>query len=780
LITYETDAEDREVPELLDNFAAIDKKICSPRFMSTTMHRVPPNRDILKKVGIPFAVRVQPLAAQRIDAGERPLQTVDFGEDGPLRCGRCRAYINPFVKFVEYGRKWRCNICKLENEVPRGYQCNVDTYGHRRDVEERPELNRGSVEFLVGKAMRGGVQREPIYVFAIDVSLRSVSNGLLSVVVKTLQALLPALPAKDRTRVGIVTFDSSLHFYDVSGEEIKEHVVADANDVFCPLPLDSWLPRLSAHRVDSLLLVLKHISETYNEKTVSDVSNVGSASVKAVFDGLSDAGGNLLLFTSSISGCGEGRLKSRETQASYASDNERTLYCPIDADKTNGFYDELAVQCASKQVCVNIFVASSFYVDVSTLGVLSRSTGGDLRLYRDFKGSCASDCQKLYGDVRRTLTRESGYEAVMKIRCGAGIRIKTNGFYGQFFRKTEGSEEMYFAGIDSDKELVVELEHDGVKLCVGQNVHLQSALLYTRKDGQRVIRVHNLALKIIDHLPTIFRHASIGCVMSYITKRAARDAFKRPLKEVRGSVFETCISVLFSYRKYVATRSAAGQLILPESLKLVAVYVNTLLKSDALSVNKKADGPTRVRADQRAFALIQNLTASTSVLLGRLYPRLHVLYPIDDAADASEKDSSKMDTNVVVPKSTWSSSEKLELDGVFLIQDAERIMIHFGDDVSRETATLLLGKFANALHSDPKSVVLTPQQNDLSARVMKIIEKLQAMWEFYGQTCPVYVMNGALKTEFTSKLVEDKTFRSDTSYIDFLCALHKKIQSRMK
>ena len=39
------------------------------------------------------------------------------GEAGPLRCGRCKAYINPAFQFTENGRKCVCNFCQFPNMV---------------------------------------------------------------------------------------------------------------------------------------------------------------------------------------------------------------------------------------------------------------------------------------------------------------------------------------------------------------------------------------------------------------------------------------------------------------------------------------------------------------------------------------------------------------------------------------------------------------------------------------------------------------------------------------
>ena len=53
-------------------------------------------------------------------------------------------------------------------------------------------------------------------------------------------------------------------------------------------------------------------------------------------------------------------------------------------------------------------------------------------------------------------------------------------------------------------------------------------------------------------------------------------------KSIRDSFTHQIAVILSCYRKHCSSQSPPGQLILPESLKLLPMYSNCLLKSDAL------------------------------------------------------------------------------------------------------------------------------------------------------------------------------------------------------
>ena len=79
---------------------------------------------------------VKPLAGDK-GTGNDMIDVVDFGSTGVIRCKRCRTYIHPYVTWSENGRRWKCTICGMLNDVPSAYFSHLDANGQRRDRDQR-------------------------------------------------------------------------------------------------------------------------------------------------------------------------------------------------------------------------------------------------------------------------------------------------------------------------------------------------------------------------------------------------------------------------------------------------------------------------------------------------------------------------------------------------------------------------------------------------------------------------------------------------------------------
>lgn len=210
-------------------FVAQDQGNSSPKYARLTLNNIPSASDFLTSTGLPLGMVLQPLAP--LDPGEQQIPVLDFGDSGPPRCRRCRAYINPFMSFRSGGSKFVCNMCTFPNDTPSEYFAPLDPSGARVDRMQRPELTMGTVEFTVPKEYWN---KEPVglrTLFLIDVSRESVHRGFVKGVCEGIKDALygdvngPAegLEGDESSRklppgakVGIVTYDKEVHFYNLT------------------------------------------------------------------------------------------------------------------------------------------------------------------------------------------------------------------------------------------------------------------------------------------------------------------------------------------------------------------------------------------------------------------------------------------------------------------------------------------------------------------------------------------------------------------------------------
>lgn len=205
-------------------------------FLRMTSAYAPRSGSLRERFQFPYGAIVNPLANQP-DTPSVPI--VKLGSTGIQRCRRCRTYINPFVKWIDGGRRWECNLCKALNDTPRDYYCTLDEEGKRRDAPNRPELSMGSVEYVAPPEYMVRAPMPAVYLFVVDVSSAEISYEVVKAISAGIRASLDNLQGDDRRRVGFLTFDRTLHFYNLkSSDSAKMLVVPEIDDPFLPQPDD--------------------------------------------------------------------------------------------------------------------------------------------------------------------------------------------------------------------------------------------------------------------------------------------------------------------------------------------------------------------------------------------------------------------------------------------------------------------------------------------------------------------------------------------------------------
>ncbi|XP_076926747.1 protein transport protein SEC24 A-like isoform X1 [Bidens hawaiensis] len=754
--SFDNGLDTKSLPRPLDGdvepsyFAEMYPMNCDSRYLRLTTSAIPNSQSLVSRWQLPLGAVVCPLA-EAPKGDEVPI--VNFATTGIVRCRRCRTYVNPYVTFTDGGRKWRCNICALLNDVQNDYFAPLDATGRRTDLDQRPELTKGSVEFVAPAEYMVRPPMPPVYFFMIDVSISAVKSGMLEVMAQTIKSCLDSLPGSTRTQIGFITFDSTIHFYNMKSSLTQPQmmVVSDLDDIFVPLP-DDLLVNLSESRgvVEAFLDSLPSMfQDNYN------VESAFGPALKAAYMVMSQLGGKLLIFQSTLPSLGVGRLRLRgDDLRVYGTDKEHTLRIPEDS-----FYKQMAADFTKFQVAVNVYAFSDKYTDIASLGTLAKYTGGQVYYYPSFHSALHTD--KLRHELARDLTRETAWESVMRIRCGKGVRFTS--YHGNFMLRS--TDLIALPAVDCDKAYAMQFALEDTLLTT-QIVYFQVALPYTASCGERRIRVHTAAASVVTDLGEMYRQADTGAIVSLLGRLAIEKSLSYKLEEARNAIQLKIVKALKEYRKLYAVQHRVGsRMIYPESLKYLALYGLSLCKSTALR-----GGYADAQLDERCAAGFTMMALPVKKLLKLLYPSLFrvdeylVKTPIPDGEFGR------------VCKRMPLVAESLDSRGIYIFDDGFRFVVWFGRMLSPDLARNLVEE-DSATDFSKNQVCVTERNNEVSRKLMGILKELREADASYYQLCHL-VRQGEQPREgffLLANLVEDPVGGMN-GYADWILQIHRQVQ----
>ncbi|CAF0790089.1 unnamed protein product [Adineta ricciae] len=736
-------------PLVATDFVCQDQGSCNPRFIRSTTYTIPNAHDMIKQSHIPIALAISPLATLRPDELGPPV--TNFGEIGPVRCHRCKAYMCSFMQFIDGGKRFLCCFCEAATDVPTEYFNHLDHSGRRMDWYQRPELCLGTYEIVATKQYCKDEKwpEPPAFIFMIDVSYNSVRSGLVEYICHILKTdLLEYLP-KDQgaetsnVRVGFATFDKQIHFYNIKNTlgQPQMMIVSDLEDIFVPL-LDGFLclPQDSRGVINSLL---EQIPQTFanTQETETILAPVIQAGIQALKG--ANCTGKIYVFSTTLPiAVAPGKLSNRDDKKLLGTDKEKTLLAPI-----NNVYTKLGEECAQNGCAVDLFVFPNNYLDLATIGEVCRVSGGQIYKFNYF--SIENDGERLHDELKRNFQRTTVFDALMRVRTSAGIRPID--FLGNFYMTN--ATEMIFGTMDSDKSVSVELKHDD-KLPVESNTYIQAALLYTSISGQRRLRILTLALTVTSAYTSLYPACDLDTIMNYITKVAIRSVTMSTPKSIRDNIITQAANMLACYRKNCAQATTAGQLILPETLKLLPVYVTALIKCDALT------GTQTVTTDDRSLLMQRIMSMDIKGTFAYLYPRIYALHDLDE--------------NNLPPPMIRCLYERLSESGAYVIENGLVMYIWLGSQVNPTFVQSVFG--VQTGHIQPEKCRIVDLDNPISRNVRTLLNMIRNERNAHMKLF-VIQQRDSIEPFFKNYLVEDKGFTGGASYVDFLYHLHREIRN---
>lgn len=381
----------------------------SSKYLRCTLNTIPTNHSLLKKSKLPFALIISPYAS--LHDSEDPVPVVH--DQVISRCRRCRAYINPFVSFLDHGHRWRCNMCNLTNDVPQAFDWDA---AQQKSVDrwQRPELNYAVTEFVAPQEYMVRPPQPLCYYILLDCTQASVNSGLLAVMSRVIKESLGRIPNPDgRMRIGFMAVDSSLHFFSIppdnsENNEFQQLVVSDLEEPYLPMPSD-LLVSLSQCR-NNIESFLDRLPTMFQNTHVAGFA-LGSG-LRSAHKLISPLGGKLTVIGASLPNVGHAALHPREDKSLLGTGKEASLLQP-----GNNWYKSFAVECSKNQVSVDMFLFSSQYQDVATLSNLPRFTAGQTYYYPGWNAARQEDVVKIATECKFATLRGDFTTNIM-LSCG--------------------------------------------------------------------------------------------------------------------------------------------------------------------------------------------------------------------------------------------------------------------------------------------------------------------------------------------------------------------------
>ncbi|XP_049434438.1 protein transport protein Sec24C [Epinephelus fuscoguttatus] len=715
-----------------------DRGNASPLAIRAASYCVPCEGQTALLSRLPLGALLTPLAKQ--NAGEKPLPVCKESEC-VMGCGCCGASMCPVMGWQDCGQRFYCPFCGKLSEVPwQHYQPTKGVEGVRVDKDKRPELSMGSYEILDSQ------QGEPAaLLLAIDVSASALRGGHLEFATQQILTLLTSLKREDGdalsdVRIGLMTYDSRIHLYDLSPALSRPHMLVITETEDLQLPVREGLLVSLKDCIDSIDSVLQLIPQFSPE--CDDCSGVPmELPVKAglaVLQALSCPGKLLIFHTAPL-------IEMRHTNSSsgfFGSNKPKSIFQPSDLALS------LAKECVRQGCSVHLFVLSQQDMGGAWPGHIPYLTGGALHTYGHLQGEL--DRERFSTDLKGIVETDTGYKAELRIFVSKDLRV--SGCYGLFIPGPSPSQ-VAMATLDWRTTLAVELAHTRA-LDETRGVAIQAVLSYSTQKGERRTRVHTLTLRCSRHLQDAFRQYQAQTLLTFYCKKIYCAVLERPLQELREELQTEVTEALASYRKHCCSASvSAGQLVLPQYLRALPVYINSLRKSEVLLPGLRSS--VHQRLQQRCQVLSMD-TCSTST---HFYP---LLLPLPLSLDSSSSPNPE--------EALRCCAASLEPRGLYLVHAPLALLLWVGTQVPACTLVELFNTscFSSLPSGETKLPVL---ENPLSISVRSLINTLNSLAPC-ARKLLVVKQGDTCEETLQRHLVEDKSPNGGASYADFLYHLH--------
>lgn len=594
---------------------------------------------------------------------------------GAMRCGQCQSYVNLFTRIER--EHFYCNICGAKNGMKEGFDNEIMRHSTIEYVsrERAEKRDRSEPANIVSEGLfRTRIVPGPIFILGID----TTCTVLISHIVKGIANLLRDENFKFLfKKIALVLFSDLVSLVKISNGNVTEVLLSD----------EAQLPFISP----------EFLTDVEDEKCVElIIEHLRNLNVS----GKSGAG---------LNDC----LKVAVSMAGYCGGAKTAIFTNTQEKVTH----DIAKSLIEVGNSLNIFSTQR----IPVTKVCTLTTGRSFIYDPETLTTFCSDLLSLG-------TAKSSYGVQIELKTSDAIRKL--GFYGNTVFEHLGFQD--FAQMDENTTFGVTYSLEE-SLQNQAKVYVQIILNFCGFDGSNRTLVMNTAFAASTKISEIYANLSFDTLVCIYAKYIAME--ENNVKEYCKKVENVLSRSLKFYRDSCCKEASSSQFVLPESIKLVPLVYQSMLKNNSFSNDVNIVD----------LARITNLTVEQNLRF--FYPRLFTFteFYINKSLDKT--------------KALKLTAESLNSDEIYVMENSQKIYLHVGSQVDESLREAI---FAEG--TEENSVLR---------------QMIEDVYSHYGYELPVVVVEegrGGAEIEFIGYLVEDK-LNNFSSYSDYICELHFKVKN---
>ena len=734
-----------------------------PDYISTTSSIFPKDVQTLSELSIPMSISLCPMKNTDYE-----IPFVNYGDNNIPRCPNknCRAYMNPFIKFIEGGEKWICNFCGQINNTEDFYYSDVDKNGIRLDKNEKPELCCGSYEFFANKSYwkKGKGPTEAFFMFVFETSMSAIDNGFFMACIESVKDVInnENFYNGKNVKIAIMTYNSGVDFYSYNKKYTQPQMLTvNEEKIFLPTDRNNLIFNLNDDK-DKILQTLDLIQNTFN-KNNPNLPTINCRDSLQIFNAVSGAfligknlGGKIVVFSSSNS---FNSIPIMVAELNKNMTREQIAYGPHDK-KVLG---QIGIKLTNENLSCDLFACADVQIHTFTLNQLCEYTNGHFYFYKKFR--IESHYKNIFNQIRRALTRPVFWEAVNRTRFSSGYRISS---YSTPILVANGDLFVFPVG-DSDQNFLFNVSPSPPKPEAEKQskektnnyfntydiedknkyLYIQSALLYSYGDGTRRIRIHNLCLPLTTNISSIYKEINSEMIATYYLKDTIDKLYKT--KNIANSIISTDTLFRQFIDKVMSRQNKVNKELLPNldylPLYMIGMFKHRIFCKEEIEKNYDIDISNYLRIS------LQKL--SPQEIISFIVPSIYSLHDLE--SDKTIGTYNSENGSFILPNLISCSKLSMEDNGLYLIDNGYMLIFYVKKNVSINIFQNLFGvenfSFLTMITNE-SNVFDENNNNEFKERIKNILDFIRGGRALYQNLVFVFEGEGSERI-INESLIED-------------------------